>query len=31
LGSARHYYYRGLARLRVWAAGFDNGRAPVGR
>lgn len=23
LGSARHYYYRGLARLRAWAEAFD--------
>lgn len=23
LGCARHYYYRGLARLRAWAASFD--------
>lgn len=23
LGSARHYYYRGLARLRAWAASHD--------
>lgn len=22
-GCARHYYYRGLARLRTWAAGFE--------
>lgn len=24
LGCARHYHYRGLARLRAWAASFDN-------
>lgn len=27
-GCARHYYYRGLARLRAWAAAFDRGAAP---
>ncbi len=27
LGCARHYYYRGLARLRRWAAEFERGPA----
>ncbi len=29
LGCARHYYYRGLARLRAWATGSANHRACV--
>lgn len=28
LGCARHYYYRGLARLRAWAAAFDDDLSP---
>ncbi len=31
LGCARHYYYRGLARLRAWAAGFERGAEREGR
>jgi RNA polymerase sigma-70 factor (ECF subfamily) len=29
LGCARHYYYRGLARLRAWAAAFDEQDDPT--
>lgn len=31
LGCARHYYYRGLARLRAWAAAFDRAAPPQRR
>ena len=28
IGCARHYYYRGLTRLRAWARGADSPRRP---